>query len=96
LWDLERYRPIARLPGHGHSGRVFSARFMDEDREIGTVGNDGTVRLWDAATGRLVKTYRARSCFLADVAVAPDSSVVMVGGSDGVLWFWDRATARPV
>jgi WD40 repeat protein/serine/threonine protein kinase len=96
LWDLERYRPIARLPGHGQSGRVFSARFFDEDREIGTVGNDGTVRLWDAAAGRLVKTYRAKSRFLTDVAVDPYSSVVMAGGSDGVLWFWDRATARPV
>lgn len=96
LWDFERYQPIARLDGHGHSGRVFSARFLDEGREIGTVGNDGTVRLWDAATGRSLETYRAKSRFLTDVAVDPVNSVVMAGGSDGVLWFWDRETAQPV
>jgi len=96
LWDLEHNQLIARLSGHGLSGRVFSARFLDDNREVGTVGNDGTVRLWNAATGRLLETYRAKSRFLTDVAVDPHRSVVIAGGSDGMLWFWDRETARPV
>jgi len=94
LWDLERYSLIARLDGH--AGRVFSARFLDGDAEIGTTGNDGTARLWEAATGRLIQTYRAKSRFLADMVIDLDGSLVMAGGSDGILWFWDRGTARPV
>jgi hypothetical protein len=28
--------------------------------------------------------------------VASDGSMVIAGGSDGILWFWDRSTSRPV
>jgi len=28
--------------------------------------------------------------------VTSDGSMVVAGGSDGVLWFWDWATARPL
>src|SRR5262249_5710706 len=59
LWDLERYRLVAELSGH--VGRVFSARFVREDREILTTGGDGTACSWDATSGRLRKTYRGGS-----------------------------------
>jgi WD40 repeat protein len=94
LWDLERYRLIAEL--EGHIGRVLSARFVDGDHEILTVGNDGFARRWDSETGRSLSSYRSTSRFLADAVVAPDGSMVIAGGSDGLLWFWDRATTRPL
>ena len=94
LWDLERYRPVGQL--EGHVGRVWSARFVRDGREILTAGADGTARLWDAATGHLLQTYRGGSRFLADAALAPDSSVVVAGGGDGLLRFWDEASARQI
>jgi WD40 repeat protein len=94
FWDLERYRLIAQLDGH--DGREFSARYVDGGRAIATVGTDGAARLWNGQTGRLVSAYRSTSLFLVDAVVTSDGSMIMAGGSDGVLWFWDRATARPL
>lgn len=77
-------------------GQVSSARFVDGSREILTVADDGMARLWDGRTGRLLSSYRSTSRFLADAVLAPDGSMVVAGGSDGALWFWDRAITRPL
>jgi len=92
LWDLEHYRVIAQL--EGHVGRVFSARFVAG--AILTAGVDGTARRWEGATGRLRQTYRGSSLFLADVTMSPDGSMVVAGGGDGQLRFWDMADGRPI
>jgi WD40 repeat protein/serine/threonine protein kinase len=94
LWDLVHHRFLAQLDGH--VGRVFAARFVVTKRghEILTAGRDGTVRLWDAATGGPRQSFRGDAHFLADVTLAPDGSVVVAGGSDGFLRFWDASNGR--
>jgi WD40 repeat protein len=92
LWDLDQYRLVTQLDGH--AGRVFTARFAAAGHEILTAGADGTARLWNAATGSPLHTFRGDSHFLADATLAPDGSVVVAGGSDGFLRFWDASTGR--
>ena len=94
LWDLEQYRPVARL--EGHVGRVFTARFVTagSSQQILTAGADGTARLWDAATGRPRQTFRGDSHFLVDAELAPDGASIVAGGSDGFLRFWDTSNGR--
>ena len=94
LWDLERYRLVAQL--EEHVGRVFTARYVDGGHAIVTVGTDGMARLWNGETGLLLSTYRSASRYLVDAVVTSDGSMVIAGGSDGLLWFWERATARPL
>jgi WD40 repeat protein len=69
---------------------VFSARWVSEGRII-TAGADGTARLWDGATGRLLQTYRGSPRFLADATLIPDGFVI-AGDADGFLRFWDAAS----
>jgi len=93
LWDLDQRRLVAQLDGH--VGRVFAARFIAEGgHEVLTAGSDGTVRLWDAATGSPRQVFRGDSHSLADAALAPDGSVIVAGGSDGFLRFWDASNGR--
>jgi eukaryotic-like serine/threonine-protein kinase len=88
LVDLQRDRIIAQL--EGHVGRVFSARWVAGQRIL-TAGADGTVRLWDGATGQLRQIYRGGARSLADATLASDG-VVVAGDADGLLWFWDIAS----
>jgi WD40 repeat protein len=71
---------------------VFSARWIAGD-QILTAGADRTVRLWDGTTGRLRQTYQGGSRSLADATLSPDG-LVMAGGADGRLLFWDRDSGR--
>jgi WD40 repeat protein len=93
LWNLEHYQRIAQLDGH--VGRVFSARFVARGQVL-TAGGDGTARLWDGATGRLLQIYRGSSRSLADATLTPDGAMVVAGGDDGLLRFWDVDDARPL
>jgi WD40 repeat protein/serine/threonine protein kinase len=87
LIDLERHRIDARL--EGHVGCVFSARWVSGGRIV-TTGADGTARLWDGATGRLLQTYNGGPRSLADATLMV--GVVVGGDADGLLRFWDAAS----
>ena len=92
LWDLKEGRLLTEL--QGHVGRVFSARFVVDGRQLLTAGRDGSARLWNATTGAHLKTFRGDTAFLVDAALSPDSTTVVAGGSDGLLKFWDAATGH--
>jgi WD40 repeat protein len=60
---------------------------------------DGTVRLWNPATGRPVATLHATSSsrFGADaVAFSPDGKLLASGDTDGTVRAWNPATRRPL
>ena len=87
LVDLDHGRVVAQLAGH--VGQVFSARWVTGERVL-TAGADGTARLWDGTTGRLLQTYRGGSRFLADATIS--DGLVIGGDADGLLRFWDAAS----
>ena len=57
-------------------------------------GDDGTVRIWDAATGRERAVLTGHTGPVTAVAVAPDGSWLASGGDDGTVRIWDAATGQ--
>lgn len=45
LWDYRTFRPI--FDGTGHSGTVMSLKFSPDDKQICSVGDDGSIILWN-------------------------------------------------
>ncbi|MBX6751744.1 MAG: hypothetical protein IRY85_19160 [Micromonosporaceae bacterium] len=60
-------------------------------------GFDGTVRIWDAATGDLIGEPLTNGTVLA-VAIgrAGDRDVIVSGGYDGTVRLWDAVRSRPI
>jgi WD40 repeat protein len=61
-----------------------------------TAANDGTARIWDAERGELRTEFLDRSTWLTEAAVDPEGRMLVTGGGDGILRFWDLASGRKV
>jgi WD40 repeat protein len=90
LVALDHYRVIARMDAH--VGLVFSARWVSGNRLV-TAGADGTARLWDGASGQLLRSYQGSSRFLADATLTQEGMVI-AGDADGKLHFWEADTGK--
>lgn len=80
----------------GLSSAVNSVAFSDDGRQALSGGHDNVLRLWDTATGLLLRKFDAETESINAVTFAPGSRRVLSGGDDKKLRLWDLATGLPV
>jgi WD40 repeat protein len=76
-----------RLEGHGDT--VWHATFADDSRTLVTVGLDGTIRMWEVATGRERLRLEGHKGRINAVAMAPDGRTLVSCGDDTTALLWD-------
>jgi WD40 repeat protein len=85
LWKLDgSHTAWLAVDGDRVNGAVWSA----DGTRVVVWGPDGTVRLWNATTGAMVKTIQAGMGFVETVELADDTHVLVIG-EDGVRRLWD-------
>ena len=57
-------------------------------------GDDGSVRIWDPATGQQRAALTGHTGPVTAVAIAPDGTWLATGGDDGTVRIWDPATGQ--
>lgn len=78
----------------GHSSEVWSISISPDRKMLISGADDGTVKLWDLAARRELRTFRASSGASCAVAFLPDSKTFVAGSTDGTIIWWDVITGK--
>ena len=88
------FRSQAQLTGH--HGPVAAVAVAADGTGAVSGGRDGTVRVWDLATGQQQAQLTGHHGPAMAVAVTADGTRAVSGGYDGTVRVWDLATGHEV
>ncbi len=87
-WTIETRR---------HRGYLVTLAIDRDGKRLATGGSDGVVRLWDAATGELLRALVGHDGWAFGVDFSPDGkTLASAGGRDESVRLWDVATGMPL
>jgi hypothetical protein len=86
----------AILQVNGQSGRVYQVAFSTDGKLLATANDDNSVRLWDAATGKVGKTLWGHTGPVYTLAFSPDGQFLASAGVDKSILLWNVSSGKMV
>jgi WD40 repeat protein len=91
LWAPPADKPVRTIDT---KTAVRALALSPDGKVLVSAGDDGTVQMWDPATGTATRKITGPADGLLAVALSADGKTVAAGGYDGKLWCWDLATGN--
>jgi WD40 repeat protein len=88
LWDTKSGAEIHTFSGH--TGSINSVAFSPDGTKIATGSNDSSLKIWDVATGLLIRTmFAGSSSRIYSIAFSPDGLKVLAGLDNNSAKLWN-------
>lgn len=106
VWEIDQIRPInldelakeesppappTFIELKGHTADVSCVDFAPDGSQVLSASSDHTVKIWDAAKGKLLKTLRGHDGWVVTGAFTPDGRQAVTGSYDGSAAVWPVA-----
>lgn len=82
------------MPRTEHTSGIWALAFSPDGRELHSGSLDGTVNVWDTASGELVRTLAGHAWAVLDIDFTPDGEQVMTASRDRTIKRWNRQTGE--
>src|SRR5262249_47188956 len=97
--EPEKLPPIVAQVLKGHAETVYAVAYTPDGKQVITASFDKTLKLWDAATGKEIKTFagpQGHQNLILCVALSPDGQLIASGSSDNQAKIWDFPGGKPL
>jgi COMPASS component SWD3 len=81
------YKPTLVLKGHKKA--ISAVKFSPDGKRIASCSADGTIKIWDAFTGKHEHTLEGHMAGISTIAWSPDSTTLASGSDDKSIRLWD-------
>jgi WD40 repeat protein len=78
----------------GHQAEVMSVAFRSDGARLASVGGDGVLLLWDAATGKELHRVLAHRDYINCVAFSHDGRYLATASRDGSIKLWNGDSGK--
>jgi WD40 repeat protein len=87
---------VAVFPQLGHSDQVNSVAFSPDGKTLVSGSVDGTIKLWDIATGREIRTLYGHLNWVNSVAFSANGRTIASGSDDNTTRIWDISIGKEI
>jgi WD40 repeat protein len=89
--DVEKLRNAVIA---GHSAVISEAAFSPDGRRLASVSIDGSVKIWDVSSCKLICECEGHVETVSDVTFSPDGKRLATAGVDRTVRIWDAQSGR--
>ncbi|MBW4613408.1 MAG: CHAT domain-containing protein [Desmonostoc vinosum HA7617-LM4] len=80
----------------GHASAVYGVSFSPDGKMLASASDDNTVKLWNTATGKEIKTLFGHTNIINDVRFSPDGKILASASYEGTVKLWNIDTGQVI